>query len=319
MPIWKRSFGFIGLFVAFALQVAISGYAAQEEFPVLKGLYLGQKPPGKTPEIFAPDVLNTEKTGAFCSVFSPDGNEFYFVYYERMNETWAGLAWMRQVKGLWTEPEMLRFGSTDIDNDMCLSEDGNLLVFRSWRALPNGQKPQDHSWLWFVKRTSEGWSRAEPLYCGGESVRTGYPSLAANGNLYFAHVRDGIHGIYRARPEGRHYGTPEHVLTALDTIKTEGDMFVAPDESYMIISCWDHPDNIGGGQGDLYITFKDKNGSWSDAINMGEPINTRHGENCPMLSPDGRYFFFNRYDPDIKRGNIYWMDAGIIEDFKKKQ
>jgi hypothetical protein len=199
---------------------------------------------------------------------------------------------------------------------MCLAADGNLLIFRSWRALPSGKKPQDHSYLWFVKRTAEGWSRAEPLYCGGEPVRTGYPSLAANGNLYFAHVRDGVHGIYRSTPGEGGYGTPEHVFTAEDSIKTEGDMLVAPDESFMVISCWDHPNNIGGGQGDLYVTFKAGNGSWSEAVNMGEPINTRHGENCPTLSPDGRYFFFNRYDPEANRGNIYWMDAGILEDFK---
>ncbi|MCJ8272850.1 MAG: hypothetical protein MJK04_26065, partial [Psychrosphaera sp.] len=31
------------------------------EIPVLTGPYLGQKPPGSTPEIFAPGIVNTEE------------------------------------------------------------------------------------------------------------------------------------------------------------------------------------------------------------------------------------------------------------------
>jgi pimeloyl-ACP methyl ester carboxylesterase len=287
-------------------------------FPVLKGTYLGQKPPGLTPEVFAPGILNTKKMGAFCSVFSPDGNEFYFVYYERENDASGGIAWMKRVKDVWSKPEMLHFNSTDFDNDMCMSSDGNKLIFRSWRALPDGNKPKGHSYLWFVERTDEGWSKAKPLYCAKIPIRTGYPSLTADGILYFAHSNVEVFGIYRSKPINGAYGTPEHVFTAVDSIDTEGDMFVAPDESYMIISCWDHPGNIGSGQGDLYITFQKDDGTWTEEINMGELINTQYGENCPQVSPDGKYFFFNRYNPDAKEGNIYWVDAKIIEDLKPK-
>ncbi|UCE39904.1 MAG: PD40 domain-containing protein [Candidatus Aminicenantes bacterium] len=291
----------------------------EDDFPVLKGSYLGQKPPGMTPEIFAPGILNTKNMGAFCSVFSPDGNEFYFVYYERENDSSGGMAWMKRINNVWTKPDMLHFNSTDFDNDMCMSSGGEKLIFRSWRTLPNGEKPKDHSYLWFVERTEDGWSKAKPLHCGDVPVRTGYPSLAANGNLYFAQRNVEIFGIYRAKPVNGAYSTPEYVFTAVDSIDTEGDMFVAPDESYLIISCWDHPDNIGSGQGDLYITFRKDDGTWTEEINMGELINTQYGENCPQVSPDGKYFFFNRYNPDAKEGNIYWVDAKIIENLKPEE
>jgi len=288
----------------------------KDDFPVLKGPYLGQKPPGMTPEVFAPGILNTKKMGAFCSVFSPDGDEFYFVYYAREDETAGGLAWMQRINGVWRKPEWLHFNSTGTDNDMCMSSDGNKLIFRSWRALPDGNKPQDHSYLWFVERTEAGWSHALPLFCGDGPVRTGYPSLAANGSLYFACRNVEVFGIYRSKPVNGVYGTPEHVFTAVDSTDTEGDMFVARDESYMIISCWDHPENIGSGQGDLYITFQKDDGTWTEEINMGKRINTQYGENCPQVSPDGKYFFFNRYNPDAREGNIYWVDATILDGFK---
>jgi hypothetical protein len=73
----------------------------------LKGPYLGQKTPGIKPEVFAPGILNTDKMGAFCTVFSPDGNEFYFVYYKRVKDTPGGLAYMWKVNDVWKKPEML--------------------------------------------------------------------------------------------------------------------------------------------------------------------------------------------------------------------
>ena len=36
------------------------------DFPVLKGLYLGQKPPGKKAELFAPDVIDYEVHESPC-------------------------------------------------------------------------------------------------------------------------------------------------------------------------------------------------------------------------------------------------------------
>ena len=56
-------------------------YAEQNEWPVLKGPYLGQKPPGMTPEIFAPGIVTTD-IGETCPAFSPDGKRFIFMRYD---------------------------------------------------------------------------------------------------------------------------------------------------------------------------------------------------------------------------------------------
>lgn len=56
----------------------------------------------------------------------------------------------------------------------------------------------------------------------------------------------------------------------------------------------------GFGASDLYVSFLNDNGSWSEAINLGEKINTAANERFPSLSPDGRYLFFvsNRSKPE---------------------
>lgn len=45
-------------------------------------------------------------------------------------------------------------------------------------------------------------------------------------------------------------------------------------------------------QEDFYVSYKDANGKWSVAQNMGAPINTDDNEGAPSLSADGRFLFF---------------------------
>ena len=48
---------------------------SQDNLPILKGPYLGQKPPGLSAEPFAPGIVNTEEWGDAGS-FSLDMNQF---------------------------------------------------------------------------------------------------------------------------------------------------------------------------------------------------------------------------------------------------
>ena len=46
-----------------------------QKFPVLKGVYLGQKEPGMTPQLFAPGIISSNLNEHSMLVFTPDGNE----------------------------------------------------------------------------------------------------------------------------------------------------------------------------------------------------------------------------------------------------
>jgi len=109
---------------------------------------------------------------------------------------------------------------------------------------------------------------------------------------------------------------PENIGHTVNSPYIEGDLFVARDESFLIVSCWEHPENIGGDVGDLYISFRNEDGTWPTLQNMGSLVNTECGENCPMVSPDGKYFFFNRYCAETDAGNIYWVDAKVLEAYR---
>ena len=48
-------------------------HAQQNNFPILKGPYLGQKPPGLTPELFAPSIICFDTRSENGPSFSNDG------------------------------------------------------------------------------------------------------------------------------------------------------------------------------------------------------------------------------------------------------
>ena len=144
-----------------------------------------------------------------------------------------------------------------------------------------------------------------------------YPSVARNGNLYFFSCReDGIGGcdLYLAKFIGGRHQTPVILDETINSKQNDWDAYVAPDESYIIFSSQERPDTLGGQ--DLYISFRREDGSWTQAKNMGERVNSESGEICPHVTLDGKYFFFNRYNPEAEEGNIYWVDIEVIENLK---
>ena len=48
------------------------------DWPFLKGSYIGQKPPGKTPEIFAPGIITTDNHEHSRIEFSRDGHMIFW-------------------------------------------------------------------------------------------------------------------------------------------------------------------------------------------------------------------------------------------------
>jgi hypothetical protein len=60
----------------------------QDDFPVLKGPYLGQKPPGMTPEIFAPGIISTGHSERIAA-FTPDGKYFFFTSNRILHKSYS--------------------------------------------------------------------------------------------------------------------------------------------------------------------------------------------------------------------------------------
>jgi len=109
----------------------------QNDFPKLNGPYLGQKPPGMSPEIFAPGLISSESRSECCRAISPDGREFFFV---RKLESGDKIFRMTEGENGWTKPELITYTDKAFQYTPFISPgiDNNLLFGRAGRVSISG-------------------------------------------------------------------------------------------------------------------------------------------------------------------------------------
>ena len=72
------------------------------------------------------------------------------------------------------------------------------------------------------------------------------------------------------------------------------------------------------------MSYGKKDGTWGEAINLGDKINTAASENGASITPDRKYLFFNRSVGKVKPTdkyedvNMFWVDAKLIETLRPK-
>jgi Tol biopolymer transport system component len=304
----------IGVFLC--IGISLCSFMLKHDFSVLKGPYLGQKPPGMEAEIFASGIISTLEMPEMCAAFTADGKEFY--YNAQYKNRWT-IFLMRERNGEWTSPEPMRFSSGYTDRDFTMSPDGQRIYFGSNRPREKGMEPLEALDIYMTERIA-GMLWSEPMNVGlviNSEKGENYPSVALNGNLYFFSSRaDGFGGcdIYFSRYVDGRYLPPENLGSAINSAQNDWDAFIAPDESYIIFSSQNRDDTLGGQ--DLYISFRKEDGSWTVARNMGPNVNSTSGEICPGVSLDGRYLFFT----SRRRGkaDIFWIKTDIIKTLKPK-
>lgn len=281
---------------------------AAPKFPVLKGDYLGQEKPGRTPKIFAVGIVSghgfdNEHSPA---VFSPDLKEVYWTQKFR-----GPILFMRQEGGVWTAPEKAPFCSEFGDGEPIFSPDGQKLFFLSFRPLEPGG-PSDKENMWVVERTSSGWSEPKPVSPLINAFDLHWLfSASENGTIYFASPKEGGFGandIYYSRIINGEYEEPINMGEVINSPGIDHTPFIAPDENYLIyVSTKDSPspNNMR-----FYISYRTEDGSWMKPIDLGEKINSRRPALCPAVTPDGKYMFF------IGGSDIFWVEADFIENLR---
>ncbi|MFC2085514.1 T9SS type A sorting domain-containing protein [Bacteroidota bacterium] len=276
----------------------------------LTGPYLGQTPPGNTPQMFVPNQLRSNADwwwhGALA--FTQDGNEFYMDIYVPANYQGIRIRYMEMVDNVWTDPQTPSFAEGFMTASPSFTDNGNTVYFISDR--PGGP-------IWTSTRTQTSWSTPTvvhfpwPANLGG-----GWEVSATNdGTLYLRMEVIGSQDpdIYCIRCVNGVYSEPERLDDTINSSSMELGPYIDPDEEYLIFESY-RPGGYGGS--DLYISFKKADGSWTPALNMGEPVNSSAGEGAPSVSPDGLYLFFISDRHQQWDGNPYWVSTQVIEDLR---
>ena len=273
---------------------ATSSVASPPAAAPLRGPYLGQEPPGTTPEVFAPGIVSRPDSTEFSGTFSPDGTEYYF--YRVSVDSSSTILFSTLLDGEWTAPEQLPATAGYDAYTPHLTLDNQRLYF-GWRhPAPEGQpgSPSEIG-IYVLRRTQAGWS--EPDFAG-EGM---FPSSSRDGQMYVTDLssRDSNGQTYLARIALQGDRFADYERLPIDSgWGSQAHPCIAPDGSYLLF------DVQGGAH--LYVSFRNADGSWGDAIDL-----TQHGfdrlAGGAYVSPDGKYLFF------ALRDDIWWVDASVIE------
>ncbi|MBN1820683.1 MAG: PD40 domain-containing protein [Prolixibacteraceae bacterium] len=247
--------------------------------------YLGQKPPGNIPELFAPGIVSVKGRYEYSLAISHDGNEIFFT----TESPGDGLMVIHRNNGIWGKPEPANLrGNNSWEFEAFYSPYGSKLYFSS--------NVDDVPRIWFCEREKSGWSKPEMLDSPVNSTPAFWATVSNDKTLYYTNLE--ARKIYKSEWIDGKYSKTEDI-----GLPFGGHPTISPDERFLLFNY----------KGDLFVSFN-KKGSWSEPIAFDENINTTFGETCPCLSPDGKYIFFSRYNEPENKSNIYWVSSKIIDN-----
>ncbi len=284
-----------------------------QDFPELKGEYLGQTPPGIIPVIFAQGIVSNSNWAEHCQVaVSPNGDEIFWSVWTGEYKTKDGeknteqLFYSKLENGRWTKPRIAAFTKNNIhglNGGPVFSLDGKRLYFYQ----VNDPWMTSGKFIFYVDKKNGEWVnkpvKVDNSYNNTDNNWT--PFFTKKGNAYT--FGKNKFSIIKYKYENNVFSNPDTTLLPKG-FKVYFNVYLSPLEDYLIFSGINEK---GYGDLDLYICNKKKDGKWSHPINLGPKINTDKRERFPIVSPDGKYLFFMRH---TETQDFFWVSTEIFKE-----
>ncbi len=124
--------------------------------------------------------------------------------------------------------------------------------------------------------------------------KKGAPSLSSDlQTLYFSaeylHLGFGRYDIYSVTKSDSGWTNPINLGPNVNSDWWESAPSISPDGSALYF-CSNRPGGYGGI--DIYVSYKNKNGYWGKAVNLGSTINTAGDEQTPFIHADNNSLYF---------------------------
>ena len=307
------------LFVCLGMALAVAACTSRKKEPPRYS-----QTPVTSAQPFAPGTISTAANSEFDICFTPDGYTAYFT--RREPESVQKIYKTVLEDGQWSPPEIAPF-STDRDETPFIAPDGAVMYFGSERAIPG--KPNRGGFdmnIWKMEWEGDSWSDPEPLpepinYVQEEGEN--WPSSNANyfftldgkSHLFTTQVRGSASiEIYTTDRGADGFSEPQPIPGLLENDSLwKYSASISPDGNYLVFNSFGAP----GGQGgeDIYVSKKTGSG-WSQAVNIGNLVNSPGEEGSARFSPDGRYFFFSHADNlgnyEYGPWSIYYLETAYL-------
>ena len=276
----------------------------QNNTPIVKEIYLGQKPPGVIPEIFAPGIISIKGRGENGISFSPDLDEIYFSAMKKGENDVIYISKLEDNK--WTTPKKANFtkGKEAKEMHSFITPDGKRIYFTAYSEDAKGDSTGTK--IWYVDRFDNGWSDAVKLDSPINDGDAFFLNQAKNGDLYYFNLAK-WRTYYAPNKNGKYPEVREVGIIGIHA-------FIAPSQDYIVANIRNK--EIKERKSDIYVYFKEKDGSWSKPINLGGTVNSNFSETCPSITPDGKYLFYNLYNEEGGLSNFSWVSTEVISKLK---
>ena len=206
----------------------------------------------------------------------------------------------KQPDGTWTAPVPLAGVNTPLNEGApALSGDGKVMVFTACETPRDGYGPRrgkgscdlfESRWDNDAKRWSVGSNLGAPNSAGWESQ----PTLSADGNtLVFARSEKGhlepSDLVVSHRLANGGWSSPKALSGKVNTSYSEESPFLHPDGKTLYFSSDGHP---GFGKLDVFMSQREKDGTWGTPTNLGAKVNSPGKDNSLMVAPRGGVAMF---------------------------
>ena len=295
------------------LLIAKGATEISRDFPVKKGIYLGAEYQGNKLELFTPNKVMRIIGPHSGIAIAPDGKEVFWVRGDYSGKIWT----MKEVDGKWTIPRRAAFSGNYDNSYPCFSPDGKKLFFTSDRPLvEDGKRKEGVGDIWFVEKTSVGWSDAINAGSGVNSAGDEFiASVDQNNTLYFTKVffKNGnvCSDIFCSNFVDGEYQKAVALDTTINTSKFEVGPLISPDGTYLIFGS-----QRFGGEMETCLSFRKKDDSWTETKNIQRFFAPFTNSYVQGISADGKYILFA--GKKNKCWDIYWVEAKIIEELKPR-
>ena len=215
-----------------------------------------------------------------------------------------------KVNGEWTKRKPLGKPINTGHNEgaQCISPDGKYLIFTGCNR-DDGKGSCD---LYWSKRIGDVWSKPRNF---GSPVNTKHwesqPTFSADGKtiLFVSNRPGGMGGsdIWQTTMiEEGVFSEPVNLGQPINTMKDEDSPFLHPDGVTLYFTSTGHR---GMGGKDIFYSILQENGTWSEPINMGYPINTHNDELSLTVNARGdKAFFSSSKEGGFGKMDLYWFE-----------
>jgi outer membrane protein OmpA-like peptidoglycan-associated protein/tetratricopeptide (TPR) repeat protein len=169
-----------------------------------------------------------------------------------------------------------------------LTADGETLIF-------SGLTPDRDENIYFTTRQKNGWDVPEEI---SKSINTsnneGTCTISADGRtlVFTACNRQDGYGscdLYITYKQGNDWGTPVNMGEPINTRDWDSQPSLSADGHTLYFAS----DRQGGqGKKDIWVSYIDQKGKWSQPKNLGPVLNSADDENAPFIHANGKTLFY---------------------------